>query len=375
MNRNLLAPELSVRLDTDYWLLWFKCSNQYSIVSNNLKEALDRVLVTGSKAQYTHSQRVDKKESEAEWDMLTAYLDLCQTPKIDSEILSVKEVPEYSIQECVFLDILGRTIVLETDDDSTKNLLLPALSVYECPKQEEKSIAVRFTVFRKAGIIYLLKDSQLIRAVQQDAYHIIQGTFITQLLCSIQHQNLNSLLGCLHASTVVNQNTGHTIALIGNSGSGKSTLTALLAKHGYSVLADDISALTEAYNILYNPNGISIKSGAYDILKEYYPELMNLKPYKTKKGLISYLSPPTSQLYQSPCHTLVLVNYSPKGEECFEPLERHEALHILIPESWISPTPEHAKAFMDWCSHLECYKLTYHHIDTALDRLASLHKV
>ena len=48
---------------------------------------------------------------------------------------------------------------------------------------------------------------------------------------------------CLHGSAVAIDN--HAIALIGASGAGKSTTAAAFARLGYSVLSDDVLALTD----------------------------------------------------------------------------------------------------------------------------------
>jgi len=49
---------------------------------------------------------------------------------------------------------------------------------------------------------------------------------------------------CLHASAIAIG--GHALALVGLPGAGKSTIAAAFAQRGYSVITDDVAALTEA---------------------------------------------------------------------------------------------------------------------------------
>ncbi|MEH1908961.1 serine/threonine protein kinase [Nostoc sp.] len=50
-------------------------------------------------------------------------------------------------------------------------------------------------------------------------------------------------LACLHANVVAVGN--YAIAIVGDKGAGKSTTTAALAKHGYSILSDDVAVLKQ----------------------------------------------------------------------------------------------------------------------------------
>ncbi|WP_338732829.1 hypothetical protein [Mangrovimonas cancribranchiae] len=370
-----IAPSLCKRLDNTSWMLWFKTSNQYSIIDNLFKEALDSVMSSPSKALFldTWSESLGLKEAEARWNQVISYLELCQTPQEDTDILTIKAPPEVPLQQPpIYLDIHGTTIAIETDDNKTLQTVFPALAVYQV-FQPKQGATVTFSIFRKEGIMYLLKNGQLLRVVKQHAYHIIQGTFTTHILCSIAPCKLQTLLGTLHASTVVN-NSGNAIALIGHSGRGKSTLTALLGQHGFEVLADDVSALDTSHNILYNPNGISIKQGAYMVLNPYYPELETTPKhlFNTQKGPIRYLHNAHSKLDKHLCQTIVLVAYNPNAEEGLLPIDKKTALETLIPESWLSASTEHAKLFMDWCAALTCYQLTYHNIETAVTALNQL---
>ncbi|WP_257236864.1 hypothetical protein [Nostoc sp. 'Peltigera malacea cyanobiont' DB3992] len=52
-----------------------------------------------------------------------------------------------------------------------------------------------------------------------------------------------AVLLCLHANVVAVGN--YAIAIVGDKGAGKSTTTAAFAKHGYSILSDDVAVLKQ----------------------------------------------------------------------------------------------------------------------------------
>ncbi|WP_159022647.1 hypothetical protein [Formosa sp. L2A11] len=73
-----------------------------------------------------------------------------------------------------------------------------------------------------------------------------------------------------------------------------------------------------------------------------------------------------------PCKTIVLVNYKANSKTLLEPINAKTALEILIPDSWISPKPENAKAFLKWINTVTFYKLTYSNNQDAIDIFSTI---
>jgi len=74
-----------------------------------------------------------------------------------------------------------------------------------------------------------------------------------------------------HAAAVAG--SGNTILIPARAGSGKSTLTASLLLEGYKLINDDIVPVNPDGSISVLNLPLKIKSGAWDILTEQYPDL------------------------------------------------------------------------------------------------------
>jgi hypothetical protein len=85
---------------------------------------------------------------------------------------------------------------------------------------------------------------------------------------------------CLHASAIALE--GHSVAFVGPPGAGKSTTAAILAQRGWSVVSDDVAALTEergmfcilpAYPYLCLwPDSVAMLYGSGERLPHFIPQ-------------------------------------------------------------------------------------------------------
>ncbi|WP_157503083.1 phosphoenolpyruvate carboxykinase (ATP) [Mangrovimonas xylaniphaga] len=205
---------------------------------------------------------------------------------------------------------------------------------------------------------------------------MLQGKFNFLLLCELYNKEERDWLGTFHASTLGNGKEA--IMLIGDSGNGKSTLSALLMAHGLDIISDDITAmLADNLHVYRNPNAISIKQGAVKILKPFFPDMDDYDEVfiNESKGYVKYI-PPTNinpKKFDFPCNKIVLVKYDKNTPNTvLVELDPAKALETLIPESWISPDPKHAKLFLNWLETVEFYSLTYNNNEEAISKFKSL---
>ena len=182
-------------------------------------------------------------------------------------------------------------------------------------------------------------------------------------------------IGTFHGSTITDGTSS--ILFIGESGKGKSTLCAILASNGFGLVADDVSPLSsQTLGIHTNPAGISIKKGAFELLKpmvnhfEAVPEI-HLNKFK---GIVKYVpfEPPIQSHF--PCYTIVLVNYKKDSDTVLEEITVSKVLQTLIPDSWLSADPKHAEQFLDWLKSVTFYKLTYSNTQSVVKEVNTLFK-
>lgn len=353
-----LAP-IDKRLFGDYWVLWYEASNSYSVVDHELKILLDCYLQSDTLEDFAHQLAKEDQSSDAlaVAESLKTYLVNCNTPVVASKApLVVFDPHKRAIVK--YYTVEGQTIQIYYDSESVIKLIHPALA-HLCADVKPQA-DLTFDIYVKEGKLHLFKNKQLLTCVAQKDYHLIQGQFIMQLICSIHHKEESDWIGTLHGSTITD---GHSsILFVGKSGKGKSTLSALLAANGFDLLADDVSPLlAETQHIHYNPAAISIKEGAFSLIAPLVAtfEALPTITFNKTKGAIKYMpcKPPKKHSY--PCNAIILVNYTSKAETALEPVSIKTLLETLIPDSWLSPNPSHSKLFLDWLERINLYQLTY----------------
>ena len=370
--QNHLRPFYQVNIG-NLNLLWFSKSNSYSVVHKEFYEILDLYL-----------------NSDALIDFKTVLHELDTTSDADIVARNIatflengnRIVPDDSTQVATFnltnrgtselYHIGGTFIEVHYGVASLKPLFHPALEnfITDNNTQKEKTI---FDIHLVNGKMSLYINEEHVISVPQADYHKIQGKFIMHVICAIHKRTESEWLGTFHGSTITDGNNA--IIFIGNSGKGKSTLCALLAQHGFQLLADDVSPmLSEDMNIYSNPNAISIKHGAFDVLKPFLKDFDALPKtsFYQNKGQIAYVPQNTFELKVYPCKAIFMVNYMAGADTVLEVTSIAPLLETLIPESWLSHNAAHAKQFMDWLEQAQLYELTYSNTANVVDRISSL---
>jgi len=82
---------------------------------------------------------------------------------------------------------------------------------------------------------------------------------------------------CFHGAVL--QSPQGMLLLPGESGAGKSTLSAFLAMNQYKLCSDEMIALDKYFNVKVIKLPIAVKSGSWDVLSDYYPELKTLPEF------------------------------------------------------------------------------------------------
>lgn len=370
---NNLAPTYQ-RLFGSYWVLWYETSNSYSVVDDTFKHLLSDYLECASLEVF--KSKVASIDSSLDADAiaknLQSYLEQCNVEHdFESDLgatlnpLKRKYSKKYTFKNSVF--------EVYYDSELVQKIIHP--SILHLETTDSGIATVVYDIYIENDLLCLFKNEALVKLVPKRDYHIIQGKFAMELLSLIHRHEESDWLGTFHGSTI--SDGKNSILFIGKSGKGKSTLCALLSAKGFELVADDVSPmLASDSHIYHNPSAISIKEGAFDLLRPLiagFDGLPNTLFNKTK-GIIKYIPCKNPIKDKYPCRAIIKVNYRKGSETKLEEISLKTALETLIPESWLSPNPLHAKQFLDWLSQTPVYQLTYSNTKSVSEEITKCFK-
>ena len=372
MNTNLAPADL--RSFSKYWVLWYEVSNSYSIVTPEFKTLLDYYFQSGTEEEFLALLDLENASSHLSTilDNISTYLNSCNQP-ITSTTENSKVFDAAQRSSVKHYAIKGKLIQIYYDSELVLKTIHPALA--HLTTNTRGHVQSTFDVYLKHEQLHLFENEQLITSVPQRDYHLMQGKFMMHLLLNIHDKTEADWIGTFHGSTITDGTSS--ILFVGESGKGKSTLCALLTANGFDLLADDISPmLSETKTIYYNPSAISIKAGAFNVLQPIINGFDNLPVvlFNKTKGPLKYIPCVKPEKDHYPCRAIVLVNYKAKTETKLETVSIKTILETLIPDSWLSPDPIHAKGFLDWLETVCIYQLTYSDTESVTQEVSKLFK-
>jgi len=365
------------RLDQTY-AIWFERSNSYVILSIENFELFNLFLKSKSKQGFVEATKNLVPNTTDVGLLHREFSQLCKsanTPQYLYSKFSLSHeaitIPNLNITR--FYKYNNFVIEVNFSSETIENLFHPSL--YYIETNETSNPDAIFNVFKNGEKLVLASKHQLIYECLVTEYHFMQGHFAMELTNFVHQKSKSHWLASFHASTIVKDNKS--IMLMGDSGNGKSTLTAILTSNGFELLADDFTPMYADDLKLYKyPNAISIKPGAFDALREYIDDFAEIpSAFHTNKQLgVKYLWPKVNSarnIISASCRTIVYVKYIAHGEQDFLKTNEEKVLKTLIPDSWTSPKPDHAKKFLSWLKGINFYELYYNDNDFAVSSLNS----
>ncbi|MDB9961692.1 hypothetical protein OAD62_06305 [Oceanihabitans sp.] len=371
---SLFTPKY-IRKIKGVYVLWFEKSNKYIVLNDGNMNIVNAYLNCENEEEFYNTLKNSTNTNlKFLFNEVSQLLYNCNKP---NELFTSKKVTLGIFDNWLshLYTVNDISFEINYSSESVKKLIHPQFQ-HISKIQSKTSPDTVFHIYLKNNQLHLFTNKVHISSFPKDEYHLLQGKFAMELLCLLTHKKEHDWLGTFHASTV--SNNKEAIMLIGGSGQGKSTLSALLMANGFNLIADDFTPVLAKTQTIYNyPSAISIKEGAFKTLESYIKNFNNLETYiaNTSKGNIRYLPANNSG---SPkdlnCNKIVLVNYEEHADVSIDTLNIEDALNVLIPDSWISPLPEHAKIFMNWLDSCNFYKLTYSKADDAISKFQTLLK-
>jgi hypothetical protein len=176
----------------------------------------------------------------------------------------------------------------------------------------------------------------------------------------------------LHAASLVRN--GGLMLLSGPPGAGKSTLAVALAQAGFRYAGDDVALLDSAGQVFGVPFTPTLKEGAWKLLADRCPSLQTAPIFRRYDGkrvrFLQSLDPrPGNWL---PARWLVLLHRRSRSGAALEPVEPVVAMRTLLGGATSPNRRLSTAAFRAVAQLVEgaaCYRLTYEHLDQAVDLL------
>jgi hypothetical protein len=351
-----LSPTHQISCDK-HCILWYEKSNNYSVVTAEFKSILDIYLQSDSTDDFNTKLGLTNINSSPVAHNIFSYLTSCNSFETQ-DILEDIKFSDIHRNTLKYYKVDNSKIKIYYDSELALKIIHPAIAYLETQPDEKENTT--FDIFLKDNHWLIYKDKHLLTVAAKKDYHLIQGKFIMHLLCTIHSKEESDWVGTFHGSTITDDT--NSILFVGKSGQGKSTLCSLLSANGFKLVADDISPMLSKNKHIYsNPLAISVKEGAFNTLRPLikdFDDLLVTQLNKTK-GLIKYVPTKNWKANSYPCKAIVMVNYKKESDTILENVSIKKVLETLIPDSWLSPNPKHAKQFLDWLESIRVYELTY----------------
>ncbi len=231
----------------------------------------------------------------------------------------------------------------------------------------ENKIALshRIKVFECEGWYVVERDGEGV-IVDSDLSRAVDRLF-TEII-ALQYPGLGILV-YLHASSVSDGGSG--IIFPGYYKQGKSTLTAALLTLGLDYFSDDITPVSfDTLDMISVPLNICLKSGSWDVIKPYYPDIYSL-PIQDRYDGNEARYIPASTLQQGknmvPVKAIVFPAREEGAEAKLEPISKLETLRLISDSSSIiSSEPARVKRLVEWVENTPTYILHFGALDGAL---------
>jgi hypothetical protein len=195
----------------------------------------------------------------------------------------------------------------------------------------------------------------------KDQTHLLKGKIFFSIANLLHQKEDDEWLMAVHASAITNGKK--TILFTASPGAGKSTFSALLQAAGLQLVSDDFVPIDHEYFAYSFPGAMSIKEGAWNILKPLYPSLDTAPDVKiSSEKTVRYLRNELNWAPLSPAlpvREVVFIRYDNNIPCHFAETDPITGISKLLEQTFIPSHPEYAGKMLDWAINIAFYELTY----------------
>ncbi|MEM7208704.1 MAG: PqqD family peptide modification chaperone [Pseudomonadota bacterium] len=165
------------------------------------------------------------------------------------------------------------------------------------------------------------------------------------------------------------------------SGHGKSTLTAALASTDLHLYSDEVVVLKPNARIRAAPACFGLKTGSWQSLTRYWPDLMKIPEYRRQDDKqVRLLAPPALESEVDtpdglPLRAIVFPRYDPKGKTNTAPVTPAQALVRLTDAGYHTNTPltfDAAERLVRIIENVPAIDLTVNDLDESIEVIQAL---
>lgn len=134
------------------------------------------------------------------------------------------------------------------------------------PSWVEEAAAAHFDVIDIDGSLYIFRANRMVGSCEPDALAPTMKTLVTAQILARERAEIIFHAACL-------SHRGRALLVSGPPGAGKTTLALQLASRGFGYGGDDIALIGADGSAKGLPFAPTVKSGAWDIVAEFRPDL------------------------------------------------------------------------------------------------------
>lgn len=200
-------------------------------------------------------------------------------------------------------------------------------------------------------------------------------------LPKVKHRLTRELFQCAesgfftHGALVSRDGVG--VFMAGEPGAGKTTLTMALVAHGFAYGGDDTVRIDMNGNAKGLPLAAAVKTGAWTLLADAFPELETLQTHERRDGLFArYVAPRQIDDTFRPIDVFLKLDRTDGAQAHCEPLTPLEALSTMIKGGYVerpmARSLEVMRALSAQLSAASCHRFVYDDLSAAVSLIEDL---
>ncbi|MBN1597152.1 MAG: hypothetical protein JW894_02565 [Bacteroidales bacterium] len=372
--------QVSKKIDNSY-VVWFERSNRWiqfeepAWYINKLYQKGDSIEIIENKFAERYSFEKDECSGIVKeiWNNIDEAFNTNIVLEDDlnaADFINNSNIEKFSLKRYL---VNGKIIEIEYSSRLAEYYIHPPLAYLEIPKFSGVADSSFHIIDQGEYKLIFQKDNENTGWVYNDFMKLKKRLFIN-MANTMYNKTTNNWLSFVHASTLSNGEKA--VLLSSPSGKGKSTLAALMQTRGLKVVSDDFVPIDVKLKRAFPfPAAISIKPGAFSIIKPYYKNISGFYFKETAEGIVHFIPPSKdeeSDMRPLPVKEIIFINYEP-GVECrFNKLSITESLKLFHNQAWVSHEPEHARRFINWFVNLQFFSLTYGNVGKGMKKISEL---